>query len=82
MNNMINLINIKKDLIYAIANRFKINTEDIDIKKNKISYRHGYVSVEWRYEKDKENADTRENQFAFKDFIKEKENEKQKNNKN
>lgn len=52
------------------------------INEIKISYRHGYVSVEWRYEKDKENADTRENQFAFKDFIKEKENEKQKNNKN
>ena len=46
---MENLNNIKKDLIYAIANRFKIYDEDIDIKDIDISFRHGYVDVYWEH---------------------------------
>ena len=49
MNSMENLNNIKKDLIYAIANRFKIYDEDIDIKDIDISFRHGYVDVYWEH---------------------------------
>ena len=67
---MKSLINLKRDVIYKLAEKYKFYDEDIDIKEIETSYRHGYVSVEWRHEKDDENADTRENLFSFNDFIK------------
>ena len=49
MNSMENLNNIKKDLIYAIANRFKIYDEDIFISEFKINLENGKIEVDFYY---------------------------------
>ena len=62
---MENLNNIKKDVLFTLANKYKFYDQDINIIDIEIDFRNMHVSIRWEYEYDSELRGLRNNTFKF-----------------
>lgn len=66
----------KRDVLYAIANKYKYFDQDINITLVEINFRDEYVDIWWTHDFDSEMDDVRTISFPFKDIWKDYKNEK------